>query len=177
MVGGLRVTISPVPLGEFFDREVPALVRNANLENHPTIPARFGRKDETVVVLLSWFDDDAGQIRQSFRIFDPDLCVDHRVGPNGQWKGHGRGIAVSEEGPGGKHHPIGVERSGRRLEFHDGAPVGHRADECVDDNSPCRGAGRALGADVRPGVEVPGPWPLVDPVQAIWRRQMRELGS
>ena len=103
--------------------------------------------------------------------------MEHRVGSDGQVQFAGRRVAVGEERSRGEYHPIGVERSGRRLEFHDGAPVGHRADECVDNGPPCRGAGRALGADVRPWVEVPGPRPLVDPVQAIWRRQMRELGS
>ena len=86
MAGGLRITVSAVPLGEFLNLKIPTLAGNANLENHSPMLVRFGRQDEAVPVLLGWFDDDTGQMRQSLCVFGSDRCVDHRVGPNDEWK-------------------------------------------------------------------------------------------
>ena len=129
-----------------------------------------------MAVLVGRLDDEAGEVDKAFGVSGGGFHVEHGVGADGQAQVAGRGVAVGEERPRGEYYPIGVERSRRRLEFDDGAPFDHRVDEGVDDGPPGHGAGRALGADVRPGVQVPGPRPLKDPVQAVRERQVGEGG-
>ena len=166
MAGGFRVAISPVPLGKVLDLEVPALAGNPNLENRPTVFVHFGRKYKTVPVLLGWFDNDAGQIRQPFRVFDPYLCVDHRVDSNGEWKRRGRCVAVSEEGPGGKHHTIGGQHPTGGGDLDAGVHFSDSGDHLVVHLPPCSSKGHTLGPYIRSGVKMPSTIRLKQAIKA-----------
>ena len=156
MLGGFRVAISPVPLGKVINLEVPALVGKPDLENRPTMLVHFWGKDETVPVLLGWFDNDAGQIRQPFRLFGPDLCVDHRVGPNGQWKRRGWCVAVSEEGPRCEYHPIGGEHPMSSADLHSSVHFPDSGDYLVVHLPPRSSKGQARGPYMPRGVYADG---------------------